>query len=189
MTLAILLCALPPNASARDREFSAVVQAVENTYHARQNYRFVTWFAGVATKVARPEGVNYLRMALFADQSFFPRRNDANFEGAIASALAKDWQPLVRVWSKRDSERTHIYARENGNEVNLIIITVEDNEAVVMEVKMSARKFAEKMNEPARLGCSLRENRKEENQGVTPEEIAARPPALEHRGSSATENP
>jgi hypothetical protein len=183
-TLLLMLCVLPSRLTARDRGFDAVVQAVSTTYHARQSLRFVTWFAGMATKFARPEGVKSLRMAIFEDQDFTPRDGEAQFEQAVAGALREDWRPLVRVHSNRDRERTNIYGRESGKDVSLFIVTLEQSEAVVMEVKMSARKFSEMMDEPRHMSGASRD--KDQCPSPAAKEAAAAPPPLRHRDESGT---
>jgi hypothetical protein len=178
-----------PCASARDRGFDAVVQAVSTTYHARQSLKFVSWFAGMATRFARPEGVKSLRMAIFEDQDFTPRNGEAEFEEAVESALKEDWRPFVRVRSKRDGERTSIYARESGKDVSLFIITLEETEAVVMEVKVSARKFAQMMDDPEDISGSLRDNPREESSRLASRDAAAPGPTLQRRDEPTAGNP
>lgn len=158
LALVLLLAGAPSPISARDREFSAIARAVETTYHTKRNYRFPSWFAGVAVNVARPEGVGSLKMAIFEGQDFSSRPGDAALEGTIQSALAEDWRPMVRVWSKRDGEHSHIYAREIGKDIQLLIVTVEETEAVVLQVKVSAKKFAEMINDPKNMSGSLHED-------------------------------
>jgi hypothetical protein len=179
-----MLGVFPTRLPARDRGFDAVVQAVADTYHAHQNLRFVTWFAGIATKVARPEGVKNLRMAIFEDQDFTPRDGEAQFERAVTSALQKDWQPLVRVRSNRDGERTYIYAREQGKDVRMFIVTLESSEAVVIELKMNAEKFSRMVDEPKHMNAALRQ--KDECPRPAPVEAAAEPSPLRHREESGT---
>jgi hypothetical protein len=181
----LALCVLPARLQARDRGFNAVVQAISTTYHARQSLRFVSWFAGMATKFTRPEGVKSLRMAIFEDQDFTPRDDgEAQFEQAVQSALQEDWRPIVRVHSNRDGERTLIYARESGKDVSLFIVTREPSEAVVMQVKMNARKFSKMMDEPRHMGGAMRE--KDKCPSPTASEAAAAPPPLRHRDESGT---
>ncbi|HET7842041.1 MAG TPA: DUF4252 domain-containing protein [Terriglobia bacterium] len=179
-----MLGVFPASLPARDRGFDAVVQAVSTTYHAHQNLRFVTWFAGMATKVARPEGVKSLRMAIFEDQDFTPRDGEAQFEQAVAGALQENWQPLVRVRSNRDGERTFIYARQQGKDVRMFIVTLEASEAVVIEVKMNADKFAQMVDEPKHMGGAFRQ--KDECPRPATTEAAAEPSPLRHRDESGT---
>lgn len=189
ISAACLFCWNLPDAVARDREFSAVVSQIEAAYHVKRNYRFLMWMTGMAAKVARPEGVKGFKIAIFEDQDLSPRPNDAEFEMTLRSAMGSDWQPLVRVSSRRDGERTHIYAQNSGKDIRLFIVTIEDDEAVVMEVKMTGKKFAQLMNDPANLSASLRNESQEGNEHAASEETAAAPPALRHRETPASQNP
>lgn len=175
----------PARLAAGDRGFNAVVQAVSTTYHARQSLRLVSWFAGVATKFARPEGVKSLRMAIFEDQDFTPRGDETRFEQAVENALQKDWRPLVRVRSNRNQERTFIYARDGGKDVKLFIVTLESSEAVVMEVKISARRFSRMIDLPENMSASLRD--KNSNPAPATDEAAMKPPPLRHDGDAGAE--
>jgi hypothetical protein len=182
--LLIALSLFPSAALARDRGFGAVVRAVENTYHLRRSNRLVCWFAGVAVKFAKPEGIEHLRLAMFEDQGFSPRSNDADFEEAVRSALTVDWQPIVRVWSRRDGERTHIYARRDSNDVSLFIVSVEEDEAVVMEVKMDEKAFAEMIDSPERAADAFRVNSEDDSR----EPVGSPRPALQPSNSFTAEN-
>jgi Domain of unknown function (DUF4252) len=191
LALSLLLLAglFPSSAAARDRGFKAVVHEVCTTYHARQNYRFVGWLAGMATKVARPEGVKSMRMAIFEDQHFTARDNDEEFENAVENALQENWKPLVRVRSRRDGERTSIYGRESGNDVSMFIITIEQTEAVVIEVKMSAAKFAQMMDDPDSISASMRDNSRDQSPRIASEDLPGHPPALQRRDDDSPANP
>jgi hypothetical protein len=191
LVAAVAAFLLPPSsdAFARNRGFNAVVQAVCATYHARQNYRFVSWLAGIATKVVRPEGVKSLRMAIFEDQDFTPRKSDVEFEEAVQKALQDNWSPIVRVTSRRDGERTSVYARQSGQDIRMVIITLEETEAVVMEVKMNARKFGEMMNDPENISVSLRDRSRVESARVLSDDASSQPPTLQRRYGSVAKNP
>jgi hypothetical protein len=183
--LLITVSLFPAAASARDRGFSAVVHAVENTYHVRRSNRFICWFAGVAIRFARPEGIKHLRLAIFEDQDFSPSSNDAGFERSIEDALADDWQPIIRVRSRRDGERTHIYARQNSDDVNLFIVSIEEDEAVVMEVGMDEKEFAKLIDSPDQAGRGFWANSEKDTRPVASEALR---PALQRRNSLAAEN-
>jgi hypothetical protein len=189
ITATFLFCLNLPEAVARDRGFGAVVRQIETTYHVKRNYRFLMWMTGIAVKVARPEGVKGLKIAIFEDQDFSPRANDAEFETNLRSAMGPDWQPLVRISSRHDGERTHIYAQNSAKDIHLFIVTLEESEAVVMEVKMSARKFDELMNDPANFSASLRNETREGDEQAASEEAAPDPPALRHRETNSSNLP
>lgn len=148
--------ALP--AAARDREFSAAVHHIESTYHVHRNHRFLMWGVGMIVKVAHPEGVRSLRLAMFEDQKFPGTGDDTEFTSLLENSLDRGWQPFVRVWSRRDNERTYIYARPRGNDLELFIVSLERDEAVVLKLRMNPDKLDEMMDEPKRVSQGVVES-------------------------------
>ncbi|PYV16118.1 MAG: hypothetical protein DMG21_13025 [Acidobacteria bacterium] len=142
------------SASARDREFSAAIHHIESTYGVHRNHRFLMWGVGMIVKVAHPEGVRNLRIALFEDQKFPGIGDDMRFTSILEEGLgrssarhgAEPWQRMVRVWSRHDNERTYIYARPRGNDLEMFIVSLESDEAVVMKLRMNPDKLDEMVN-------------------------------------------
>lgn len=188
LTFLLLSCGAVSSATARDRDFQAVVRTIEARYHAKRTSPFLMRAAGLITKAARPEGIKSLSLAVFEDQDFSPRPDDAEFEISISEALEKKWTPLVRVWSRRDGERTQIYCRESGEDVRLFIVTLEPDEAVVMEVGINAKTFAQWMDDPENIGPSLRQGSSGENSSVAAEPSLGPSPPLRHRDLSDGQN-
>lgn len=178
----LLFTGAAPSAFSRD-DFDAVVRTIESRYHARRISPFLMRVAGLAVKASRPEGVKDLRAAVFEDQDFSPRAGDAEFDRAVRSILERNWSPLVRVWSRRDGEQTQIYSRPSGEDVRLFILTLEPDEAVVTEVRISPKTFSQWMNDPENIGSSLRQDSEEENTRATKESSPKPPPPLRHRDS------
>ncbi len=145
---AILLLSFSTHAAARDREFHAVMRHIESTYHARPNMRFLMWSIGMVVRVAHPEGVSRLRMAIFEHRNFSGIGDDRRFASVVEAALAEPrrrerpgpgWRLMVRSWSRRDNEQDYIYARARGKRLGLFIVSLEPDEAVVMELEANAR--------------------------------------------------
>jgi hypothetical protein len=162
----VAACLVLP-AAARDREFSAAVHHIERTYHVHRNHRFLMWGVGMIVKVARPEGVRSLHIALFEDQKFSGIGDDMQFTSLLEKALARSaaqhgvtevWQPFVRVWSRRDGERTYIYARPRGNDLELFIVSLESDEAVVLKLRMNPDKLDEMVDEPKKASQGVTES-------------------------------
>lgn len=169
-----LVCALVPAmalsfalpAAARDREFSAAVHHIESTYHVHRSHRFLMWGVGMIVKVAHPEGVRSLRLAIFEDQKFSGAGDDMQFTSLLEKSLdrtaaehhTEPWQRMVRVWSRHDDERTYIYARPRGNDMELFIVSLETDEAVVLKLKMNPDKLDEMVNEHRSVGRSVADN-------------------------------
>jgi hypothetical protein len=147
-------------AAARDREFSAAVHHIESTYHVHRRARFLMWGVGMLVKVAHPEGVRSLRLAIFEDQNFSGIGDDVQFTSLLEKSLdrtaaehhTEPWQRMVRVWSRRDNERTTIYARPRGNDMELFIVSLEPDEAVVLKLRMNPDKLDEFVDEHRAAG-------------------------------------
>ena len=151
--LLVALGAAP--AEARDKEFGLLVHHLESTYHAKRSHRFLMGFAGLVVRVWRPYGVRGFKMALFEDQDFSAARSNLDFAAVVRAGLREGWQPLVRVYSRRDGERTIIFAQPAGNDIKLLIATVEPSEAVVMQMKINPDKLSESIDHRSH-GCRQR---------------------------------
>ncbi len=154
MLVPIVAASLALPVAARDREFSAAVRHIESTYHVHRNHRFLMWGVGMIVKVAHPEGVRSLRLAIFEDQNLSGTGDDAGFSSLLEKSLQRTsdefgteaWQRMVRVWSRHDNERTYIYARPRGKDLELFIVSLEPDEAVVLKVRMNPDKLDEMVN-------------------------------------------
>ena len=73
----------------------------------------------------------------------------------MRNALSADWQPMVRVRS-REGEQVYVYARGDGANIKMMVVTVDHDEAVVTRFKFSPEKLSEFLNNPKILGISLR---------------------------------
>jgi hypothetical protein len=72
----------------------------------------------------------------------------------MRNALSPEWQPLVRVRS-RDGEQTYVYAREAGENIKLMVVTIDRSDAVIARVKLSPKRLSEFLNNPKILGVSI----------------------------------
>ena len=93
-----------------------------------------------------------MEIAIFEDQDFSRGLDDPEFEKLINQSVGQNWQPLVRVHSRRDREQTTIYARDMGKNFKLMIITLEPSEAVVTQVKLSFQELIKCLENPERMG-------------------------------------
>ena len=54
---------------------------------------------------------------------------------------------MVRSYSRRDGEHTYIYAQDAGKDLKLLIVSVEPDEAAVVQVKVDPDKLAQFLDE------------------------------------------
>src|SRR5687768_12657752 len=125
---------------ARDDDFKSVVKLIEKFYGVKhQGIPFIAK-AGmkVATTAARIKGgtarrlaeAGSVRVAVFEDQAFdgeFTR-----FRVMLNAAMVETWTPLIQTVSANTEEQVYIFVRESGEKFNVLVITIERREAVVV---------------------------------------------------------
>lgn len=149
-----LLMAAPQAARASDPEFDAITEHLKLVYNARRVSIPFLGLANFFVKIVRPAGVKSFKVAIFENLNLTAGRTDTELGSLLQSALSPDWQPLVRVRS-RDGERVYVYAREAGENVKLMVVTIDHSDAVVARVKLSPKRLSEFLSDPKILGISL----------------------------------
>jgi hypothetical protein len=145
LILAALL-APAPSAFARD-DFGKIVHHIEANYHVHRQHRFVMGLAGFTVKFWHIGGVKSLKGAIFENQRFTNAASDTRFDEIVRAAMDSGWQPLVQSWDRRTGERTYIYAQDLGKDMKVLVVTLESNEAIVLQVKVDPRKLDEFIEE------------------------------------------
>lgn len=130
-------------------DFGRIVRRIEAEYHVHRNYRFLMAFAGVVVKCTHVGGVKVFKAAIFEDQHLSGTELDNCLDELVQRAGSSAWQPLVRSFSRRSGEQTYIYAQASGNDMKLLLVSVEPNEAVVIQVKIDPVKLSDFINEHA----------------------------------------
>lgn len=128
-------------------DFGKIVRHIEVNYHVHRNHRFIMGFAGMVVKFWHVGGVKSFKGAIFENQYFDAATADSRLDEIVQSAGEHGWQPLVKSYSRRSGQHSFIYAKDEGKEVKLLIVSVEPNEAVVIQVKLDPDKMAKFMDE------------------------------------------
>ncbi|HET9166120.1 MAG TPA: hypothetical protein VFP11_08990 [Candidatus Angelobacter sp.] len=139
----LLLAALlvpAQNAFARD-DFGKIVHHIEANYHVHRQHRWVMGLAGVTVKFWHVAGVKSLKGAIFENQPFVNAASDTRFDEVVRAAMDSGWQPLIQSWDRRSGERTYIYAQDLGKDMKVLVVSLESNEAVVLQVKVDPKKL------------------------------------------------
>src|SRR3982751_2522227 len=117
LSLSVLLLA---PAHARADEFDAVVRKVREACGGKRVRIPFLGLAVFATKLVRPAGVKSFKLAVFEDVT---RAGDLfGVSEAVGRSLGPGWRPLVRVRTGRGSEQTHVYVREAGDNLKLMVV-------------------------------------------------------------------
>jgi hypothetical protein len=152
--MALGLTFLPASTAAKDKEFDALVRHLQSTYRAKKVKIPFMWLARFAVKIVRPAGVKSFNFTLFENLKFSGATLDEEMQAAMRNSLNPEWIPLLRIRS-RGGEQMYAYMRENGNNVKLMLVTIERDQAAVIRATFDPEKLAEFINNPKIFGISL----------------------------------
>ena len=159
LSITVALLTLAPVASfAGDESFSAVVKHIKSNYHAKQQGFFgAMMFARFAVKVIKPAGVKNFKLVLLRDLDYSeaPSPKSGQFHSFIQSKIDPVWTPLVQYSSPREKQWTYVYVAREKEDVRLLVVTLQEKDAVVLQTKFSPAKLVEFMNNPQIMGISL----------------------------------
>jgi hypothetical protein len=154
LTAAMLSLTTQP-ARADDAEFDAITTHLKQHFNAKRVSIPFLGLANFFVKIVRPAGVKSFKVAIFEDLNCTPGHMDAELGLVMRNALSAEWQPLLRTRS-RDGEQVYVYAREAGENIKLMVVTIDHTDAVVARVKVSPKKLSEFLSNPKLLGISVR---------------------------------
>lgn len=165
---AIILAALFAPATvtnAKDDDFKSVVKMIEKFYSVKhQGIPFLAK-AGmkVATTAARIKGgdakriaeAGSVKLAVFENQEF--DGDFTKFRTALNEALNVTWMPLIQTLSATNQEQTYIFLRDAGGKFNVLVITIAQRDATVVQVTLSQKNLALLMRDPEGTGKTITE--------------------------------
>lgn len=124
-----VVCCMSTVGCARDRDVQAVVSAMEHRYGL--HHSSIPLFARAFIPAGSPaKGVEF-----FENQRLPASVSMQELETLATTALGAGWKAFVRVDSKRDREKTLIYAKTEGKQMYLLVITTEADETTVAKLK------------------------------------------------------
>ena len=153
LTCLLLASLLSQPATARADEFDSVVRNVRAACGGKKVRIPFLGLMGFATKLVRPAGVKSFKLAVFEDVT---RGGDVSGLGAaIGQSLGPEWRPLVRIRAGGGAEQTHVYVRDSGNDIKLLVVTLGGAQATVIRAKVNPEALARFARDPKILGVSL----------------------------------
>lgn len=164
IVIIIVLLSLAGDAAlAGDKSFSTVVKHIKSNYNAKQQGFFgMVMFARLAVKVVKPAGVKNFKVVLLRelDYSRGPRPGQSEFHSFIRSKIDPMWSPLIQFSAPRQRQWTYVYALNEKEDVKVLVVTLQQGEAVVVQAKFSPAKLVEFINDPKIMGISLKDENK-----------------------------
>lgn len=152
----VLLVAAGSLTACRSSDFSRIVRAVDSQPGVKRQYIPMLGLARTGVRMIHPHGIHDFRLAVF--EHHHGGSAAARLDKVMATMPQRGWSPIVKVRSA-NGERTTIWAREAGKAMEMLILTHDRSESVVVEVAMDMERFfASFAAEPQRLGRSTMES-------------------------------
>ena len=149
--------------SAKGDDFNSVVRMIEQFY--RVKHVGIPFLAKtgmkVGTTVARIKGgqarriaeAGSIKLAVFEDQAF--NGDLTKFRASLNEALNATWMPLIQTLSAQDEEQVYISLKDAGAKVHVLVITIEQRDATVVQVTLSPKNLALLLKDPEGTGKSI----------------------------------
>ena len=154
----MLLSLVPVVAIAGDESYSSVIKHIKANYHAKQQGFFgAMMLARFAVKVIKPAGVKNFKLTLLRDLDYSeaPSPQSGQFHAFIRNKIDPCWTPLVQYASPREKQWSYVYVTREKEDIKLLVVTLAQRDAVVLQTKFSPEKLIEFMNNPQIMGISL----------------------------------
>jgi hypothetical protein len=149
-------------ADAADREFEQIVKAIESQYGVKPTHIPLLGLGNLLLKTAHPQGVSGFRIAVFENLDAHERGRE-NFDAVMNRIGNSDLRPLVQVRSRRNGESTYIFTGTPGKATRILVASLEDREATVIEVKADTEALLRLLRDPAHIGDALGVHRDEDD--------------------------
>ena len=148
---------------ANGDDFNSVVKMIEQFYHvkhvgipflAKAGMKVATTAAGIkggeAKRIAEAGSV---KLAVFEDQNF--KGDLIKFRGSLNAALNVTWMPLVQTLSTADEEQVYIFLKDAGDKFHVLVITIEQRDATVVQVTLSPANLVQLLKDPEGTGKAI----------------------------------
>jgi hypothetical protein len=138
----IFVCCVAAFSHASDRDVQAVVSALEQRYGL--HHTDIPWMAKPFMKSSGlPRDVG-----LFENQAIPASVSLQELESLASAALGAEWHAFVRVSSRRDNERTLVFAKPEGKHMILLIVSAEAHETTVVKTRLDGTETGKWLNNP-----------------------------------------
>lgn len=146
-----------PAANARTNEFDTIAHHLKAKYQARKVRIPFMFLARFAVKVVRPAGVKSFNVTLFNDLKFSRETVDIEMQQAMRQSFGPEWSSVFHVRS-RDGQQAYMYLKEDGKNIKVAVVTIDQENAAIIRATFSPDKLAEFINDPKIFGISLKDD-------------------------------
>ena len=151
LILLALVSAVPAIATAGDRQFDAIVERLRSHYH-KGPVRMLGFASFVGRRFYAGEAKN-MRIAVFEDLDPALNPPAGDFDAFMQEIAGAEFRPLVRVVSRRDGEQTFIYVRPAQKDYEMLIVSLEGDEASVVKMRISPDAMSRWVEKPDEMAA------------------------------------
>jgi hypothetical protein len=159
----LLIFAATTTAQAKGDDFKSVVKMIEQFYGVKHIGIPFLAKAGmkVTTTAARIKGgqakriaeAGSIKLAVFENQEF--DGDFTKFRTSLNVALNTTWMPLLQTLSATNGEQNYIFLHDDGKKYHVLVITIAQRDASVVQVTLSPENLAKLMKDPEGTGKEI----------------------------------
>jgi hypothetical protein len=165
VAVVLLLASFASVAHAKDPDFNSVVKMIEQFYGVK--HVGIPFLAKAGMKAARTAArikggtarrlaeAGSIKLAVFEDQNF--NGEFTKFRSQLNAAMNETWMPLVQTVSAASEEQTYVFLCEAGEKFNVLVVTIDQRDATVVQVTLSPRNLALLLKDPEGTGKAITE--------------------------------
>ena len=139
------------------KEYDAIVNHLKTHYKAKKVNLWVMWLARAAVVMIKPAGVKSFSLTVFTDLKFSSESVDTEMQAAMRRSYGPEWSSIFHMRS-RTGEQAYMYMKDNGENVNVVLVTIEKEQAAIIRATFSPDKLIEFINNPQILGIHLNDD-------------------------------
>jgi len=158
--LSITFAAAAVSAKTKPGEYNAIVYHLKTKYKAKKVNMFVMWAARALVSMAKPAGVKSFSLTVFQHLKFSSETVDAEMQAAMRKSYGPEWTPVFHVRSLT-GQQAYLYLREDHQDVKVVLVTIDTENAAVIRATFSPDKLIEFLNDPQIMGIKLNDNKEE----------------------------
>jgi hypothetical protein len=151
----LTLAMSPATAEAGDRSFSSLAELIQSRYNGKRQGIPLLGLARFAVRVVKPAGVKNFKLVMLKDLDLSPE-GASGFHASFAEKIDPVWRPLVRYAASKRRQWTYVYAQHLSKDVKLLIVTLQQREAYIVQLKFSPERLIKFMEEPSIMGIPLK---------------------------------
>jgi hypothetical protein len=160
--LAILSVAYSTAAAQKSGNgFDTIAKHLKTRYQAKKKGIPLLGLAKFAIRIVKPAGVKSINVSLFEDLKDTKELPDTELSGMMRDSLSAEWQPLVSI-RERNGDQVYIYAAEDGKDIKLAVLAINQTDAVLARVKVDPNALRKFLDNPKIMGISLSDSRQEQ---------------------------